>query len=273
MKRIALIAIAAMLFQSATFALGPEITGSWYNQNESGHGFSIEYGDAGNGTPLVAVYWYVYDKDGNPVFLTGTGYPDSTGVDITFSAHYGMKFGTFDPGTHQERDGGVARFTFQDDKNGTFEYFPSVWVTENFGHSHHQMSITKLFAVTHPNVEPHPPTGEPVSLPGVWSGRMIYDRRSTGVCHDGNVVFNVKTDSRGYDAVLTIAVDRDGGGLSVYSFPFEGERIINLYLAEKIALFNEYMDINLRFTDYGQADGIWSDRTVDCYGTWSFQKE
>ena len=148
---LALVASIAIAFNAN--AMGPEHTGSWFNQSESGHGFSIEYGDAGNGTPLVVVYWYVYNEDGYPIFFTGYGYPDQSGVDIVFKAHWGMLFGEFDPSTHLEADGGVARFTFQDATNGTFEYIPSDFSIQNFGHSAHQMPITKLFAVTPPEPE------------------------------------------------------------------------------------------------------------------------
>lgn len=141
-------------------SIGPEHTGSWYYPEQSGHGFSIEYGDDGNGTPLVVVYWYVYDKDGAPVFLTGFGYPDESGVNITFNAHYGMKFGEFYPSTHQEPDGGTARFTFVDANNGTFEYYPSDWTVTNFGHSSMLIPISKLFDVSHPDQKEPTPVKE-----------------------------------------------------------------------------------------------------------------
>ena len=146
---LALVASISIVFNAN--AMGPEHTGSWYNQNESGHGFSIEYGDAGDGTPLVVVYWYVYNSGGYPMFFTGYGFPDENGLDIAFTAHWGMSFGEFDPITHSEADGGVARFTFQDANNGTFEYTPSEFSVENFGHTAHQMPITKLFGVTPPD--------------------------------------------------------------------------------------------------------------------------
>jgi len=271
MKRITAIFSLLLLCQQVAFAIGPEITGSWYNKNESGHGFSIEYGDAGNGTPLVAVYWYVYDKDGNPVFLTGTGYPDETGVDITFYAHYGMKFGVFDPATHQEQDGGVARFTFQDDKNGTFEYFPSVWITENFGHSHHQMPITKLFAVKHPYVEP-PPTGEPVPLPGFWSGRMTYDRRSAagGACYDADVQVGVGSTSSGIKWVDSITVSPDNGGRYINS---NLNRTFNLAVSGYITVNGNRIDYTINFGTYGSAQGVWAYDNSECYGDWSFTKD
>lgn len=278
MKRIALIALLAsiaMLFQSTAFAVGPEHTGSWYNSDQNGHGFSIEYGDAGNGTtPLMVVYWYVYDKDGSPVFLTGTGYPDANGVDITFYAHYGMKYGTFNPGDHQERDGGVARFTFQNEKNGTFEYFPSVWTKENFGHSQHQMPITKLFAVTHPYVDP-PPTGEPIPNPGSWSGRMTYNRNSTGgnACYDADVqVVVIITGKNDSHFVSSITVSPDAGGLYISQLTAfvsdTGHASGNIYDVN-----GQSIDFTIAFSTQGTAQGAWTYVNSDCYGEWTFTKD
>ena len=263
-----------MLFHTTAFAMGPEHTGSWYNKNESGHGFSIEYGDAGDGTPIVVVYWYVYDNDGSPVFLTGTGYPDSTGVDITFYAHYGMEFGDFDSVTHQERDGGVARFTFQDDKNGTFEYFPSTWTIQNFGHSQHQTPITKLFAVTHPYVEP--PTGEPIPNPGSWSGRMTYDRNSAGgdACYDADVqLVVIVTGNKDYHYVNSITVTPASGGLKI------NDRLLHLVSTTGhvngvfAGIDDEAITYTLALDTQGYGQGVWTYENSRCYGRWTFTKD
>jgi len=40
---LALVAIAMLLFHSGAFAIGPTYSGSWYNPEQSGHGFSLEY--------------------------------------------------------------------------------------------------------------------------------------------------------------------------------------------------------------------------------------
>ena len=275
MKRFALIVLLLMLFQSAAFAIGPAYSGAWFNPDQSGHGFSLIYSERFNGEPVMVGYWYVYDTDGNPIFLVGVGEPEEGNtVTLEFDAPYGMRFGEFDPAQIVHADAGTGVFTFQNEESGVFNYEPSDWIANAYGLSAVTTPVKKLLGVAHPNIEP-PPTGEPVPLPGLWSGRMVYDRvnAGSGTCYDAGVSFNVKTDSRGYDSVIKITVNRDSGGMSVFSFPYEGEKIINMYLAGTMKVFATNIDINLRFDDYGYADGIWSYQTGDCYGTWSFHKE
>ena len=50
-------------------AIGPEHSGSWYWDDQSGHGFSIEIGELPDGSPLGVAYWYTYDDQGTVMFL------------------------------------------------------------------------------------------------------------------------------------------------------------------------------------------------------------
>ena len=93
-----LLATALLLFQSSVLAIGPAYSGSWYNPEQDGHGFSLEYSELNDGTAVVVAYWYVYDIEGNQIYLIGTGEAkeDNT-VTLEFVSTYGMKFGEFDP--------------------------------------------------------------------------------------------------------------------------------------------------------------------------------
>ena len=268
---LALVATAMLLFHSAAFAIGPTYSGSWYNPEQSGHGFSIEYSELSDGTPLFVAYWYVYDTEGNPIFLIGTGEPEGNSVVLEFTAPYGMKYGEFDPDTTQRPDAGVGMFTFDDPKTGTFDYEPSEWIASAYGLSAITTPVKMLLGVAHPNDEP--PTGEPVPLPGLWSGRMVYDRDYAGsnTCYNADVLINV-----GYYnnllAVRDVTVDRDGGSTS--SSDARGF-IQNNYVTGSIYPFSIKTEYSLRFNDYGQAEGSWREDDYDsnCYGTWSFSKE
>ena len=122
--------------------------------DESGHGFSFEYTTLNDGSPLVVAYWYVYDTDGNPIFLVGNGEPDdSNSVTISFSAPYGMKFGEFDPESTIRPDGGIGVFTFDNPESGMFDYYPSEWITDAYGIMAISTPVEKLIAVEHPNPE------------------------------------------------------------------------------------------------------------------------
>jgi hypothetical protein len=73
---LVLVATAMLLFHTGAFAIGPTYSGSWYNPEQSGHGFSLEYSVLSDQTPVVVAYWYVYDSEGNPIWLIGRGEPE-----------------------------------------------------------------------------------------------------------------------------------------------------------------------------------------------------
>jgi hypothetical protein len=132
----------------STLDIGPAHTGSYFNADQSGHGFSIEFGELG-GSPLAVVYWYTYDNLGNPIFMVGSGVPDGQEVVITFDSPVGMKYGEFDPDSVTREVGGVAIFNFSDRNNATFSYTPSDFSTANWGHTTaiEALPLTKLFDI------------------------------------------------------------------------------------------------------------------------------
>ena len=133
-------------------AIGPEHSGSWYWDEQSGHGFSIEIGELPDGSPHGVAYWYTYDNQGNPIFMLGTGVPDGDMLDVVFHSPVGMIFGEFDPLSVIREDGGMGRFVFTDENIATFQYTPSDFTITNWGHSAISfMPLTKLFGI--PNSE------------------------------------------------------------------------------------------------------------------------
>ena len=132
-------------------AIGPAHSGSWYNDGQSGHGFSMEFGEQGDGAPLAVVYWYIYDDLGNPIFLLGSGVPEGNRVEIDFVSPVGMVYGEFDPDTVMREDGGVGVFEFSDNGNGLFSYTPSEFSAETWGHTPIQdLPLVKLFGIPAP---------------------------------------------------------------------------------------------------------------------------
>lgn len=310
MKRFAFVVAILMLFQSSAFAIGAAYSGSWFNPEESGHGFSVEYSVLNDGTPLVVAYWYVYDTEGNPIFLIGMGAPEEGDtVTMEFEAPYGMKFGEFDPESTVRGDGGTGVFTFENSESGTFSYQPSAWIANAYGVTAISTPVKKLLGVAHPNpeiVELHiggssltatdrtadlpvcfngagellpcasnvqPPESDPYL--GAWTGRMIYDRRSTGTCHDADVNLNIveysRTGSPFHWRINSTTVMRDSGGVGIsdYSvyFPEDGFAVGAIYV------FGQSIDLNLQFSPQGSAEGYWNYFNGDCYGEWSFTKD
>ena len=275
MKRFALIVTLLMLFQSAAFAIGPTYSGSWFNPEQNGHGFSLEYSVLSDGTPLVVVYWYVYDQDGNPIFLVGLGEPEAgNSVTLEFEAPHGMKFGEFDPDSTVREDGGMGVFTFQNEESGTFNYEPSAWIADAYGLSAISIPVKMLLEVAHPNDEP--PSGEPVPITGQWTGRMTYNRNSAGgsACYDANVQAVVQImGNKDYTYVRGITVSPDVGGLYIDSGlngPVSDEGYVtgNIYEVD-----GQSIDFTIAFNTRGNAEGIWTYVNSDCYGEWTFTKD
>jgi hypothetical protein len=131
--------------------IGPAHSGSWYNPGQSGHGFSIEFGQLTDGTPLGVVYWYTYDDQGNPIFMLGNGIPDGNHLEVTFESPVGMVYGEFDPNTvPTPRDvGGLAIFDFTDRENATFSYAPSAFSETEWGHTTPivDLPLVKIFGI------------------------------------------------------------------------------------------------------------------------------
>jgi hypothetical protein len=136
--------------QLARQGIGPGHSGSWYNQSQDGHGFSMEFGYDAEG-PLAVVYWYTYDNLGNPIFMLGTGRPDENRVEVNFISPVGMIYGVFDPAdkTDPDPEGGTAVFEFSDANNGTFSYTPSSFSESTWGHttSIDNLPLEKLFGI------------------------------------------------------------------------------------------------------------------------------
>jgi beta-glucanase (GH16 family) len=128
--------------------VGLEYSGSWYNADQDGHGFSMEFGELPDGSPLAVVYWYTYDSLGNPIFMVGSGTPTEDRVEIALKSPVGMQYGVFDPTSVLREDGGTAVFEFSDADNGTFNYTPSDFSVGAWGHTPIvDLPIVKLFAI------------------------------------------------------------------------------------------------------------------------------
>jgi hypothetical protein len=143
---------SAALYDNVEFGLmeiGPAHSGSFFNTGQSGHGFSIEFGELSPGAPFAVVYWYTYDDLGNPIFMLGNGVPVGNTVEITFESPVGMKYGEFDPDTVVREPGGTAVFEFSDRDNATFSYSPSEFSETNWGHTTPivDLPLVKIFGI------------------------------------------------------------------------------------------------------------------------------
>lgn len=70
--------------------IGPDISGTFFDPAQSGHGYMLEYLESGGGT-LLAVSWFAY-SDGEPVWLVGAGPVDGDTARIPLSIGSGGDF-------------------------------------------------------------------------------------------------------------------------------------------------------------------------------------
>ncbi len=133
--------------------IGPAHSGSWYWPEQDGHGFSMEFGELADGSPLAVIYWYTYDNLGNPIFMLGSGIPEGNRVELDLVSPVGMVYGEFDPDSVTREYGGSAVFEFSDRQNGTFTYTPSEFSSTNWGHTAiDALPLVKLFGIPAPEV-------------------------------------------------------------------------------------------------------------------------
>lgn len=101
---------ASLLFAANTWAMDIQgsHSGSWYNADQSGHGFSIEVLDE----ERLAAYWFTYTPDGEATFLATLADIDGDTAYGTLRQYSGMRFGEFDPKTLSEEIWGTLSITF-----------------------------------------------------------------------------------------------------------------------------------------------------------------
>jgi len=112
---------------AAAFDINAGVSGSWFNEGRPGHGFAIEYTEAPGaceqveGQGCLVVYWFVYDKEGNPIFLLGVLPVDGNVAEGELFYFTGLQFGSFMP----EPDAlswGTLKLRFTDCNSGFANY-------------------------------------------------------------------------------------------------------------------------------------------------------
>lgn len=110
----------SLLFASNTWAMDIQAShsGSWYNANQSGHGFSFQVLNE----EKMVVYWFVYTPDGAPLFLVTLADIDGDTAQGTLYQYSGMQFGEFDPETLVESAWGSISIVFTGCDTATVTY-------------------------------------------------------------------------------------------------------------------------------------------------------
>lgn len=114
------------------------VTGSWYNPQQDGHGFSVEYLNAST----TLIYWYVYTPDGAPTFLVIAASNQGTSASGTAYIQEGMRFGAFDPDDVERTVWGTVTFTYNSCGSATLQYNST---DQSYGNG--TIQLTKLVEV------------------------------------------------------------------------------------------------------------------------------
>jgi len=132
-----------------SIALGGYLSGNWFNPDQSGHGFELEFTNqpsetAGQNTAIA--YWYVYMPDGSgPNWIFAVGPYDSTASTVTLPAFTlaGARFPPlFDANALTQTDWGTLTFTFTDCNTGT-----ASWNSGIGGYGSGSLPITRITSV------------------------------------------------------------------------------------------------------------------------------
>jgi len=112
------------------------ISGSWFNSNRSGEGFTVYLFNQGE-SQLATITWYTYDDSGNQLWSTGIGTIDNNTITVTEMNKYtGANLFT---GTTQESVMGSLSMTWDVCRNAIVDYDFS---TSNLGSG--QLNLSQL---------------------------------------------------------------------------------------------------------------------------------
>ena len=99
--------------------LNGSVTGSFYNTDQSGHGFMVEILK----DKRLFATWYVYDNNGNPLWLTGVGSIDGLSANVPVKRLEGGMFPpNFNPNDVSRIEVGTLSFEFSDCNNANISF-------------------------------------------------------------------------------------------------------------------------------------------------------
>ncbi len=102
--------------------LNGSTTGSFFNTAQSGHGFFFEVIDVA-GQAQVFVAWFVFDNNGNPIWLVGQGTIDGLTATVPVQGFEGAMFPpSFNPDDVIATDAGTLAFNFAGCNNAVVNF-------------------------------------------------------------------------------------------------------------------------------------------------------
>ena len=258
LKRLLYLLAVLFLFHSLTshaFEVNPNLSGSWFNPNQSGHGLSIEV----ISKDVTVIYWYVYNPDGKPTFLIAVGENQAGGrIEATAYHNTGMVWGEFNPATRTETKWGVITLDFSDCNNGMLSWRSDDLSMQSIPFGEGTTSIQRLASIVDTKCAESP-------YAGIYKGYLEsenWDDEYTAIAllsADGH--FTLFTEDHIAIRAEYTTIDDDPNDIGFFidgsAFSLETSQVINELLEASGAIAPGYrlvMDYGVGFYDNGFMD-------------------
>lgn len=158
-KKLLSLVAGLLVFQTVStypIEINPNLSGSWYNHDQSGHGLSIEV----MSSETTVIYWYVYNPDGTPTFLIAIGENQEGGrVQAVAYHNTGMVWNEFNPATRTETEWGTITVDFSDCNSGSLSWQAHELGVQAIPYGFGSTPITRLVAIDRTKCAEHPYAG------------------------------------------------------------------------------------------------------------------
>ena len=135
MKAIIPILALQFLVSLAHADIRPHHSGAWYNQDQAGHGLSIQVLD----DERTIAFWFAYTPDGSPMHLVIDGVNDGHTVTGPAYYHEGMIWRQFDPATLNSEIWGEVSIEFLGCNSAVL-----TWSSSKEGYGDGQVELERL---------------------------------------------------------------------------------------------------------------------------------
>jgi|GEM_PF-2387357 len=129
------------------YAIDKQVSGNWYNTEQSGHGLQLELIERSNNTPAILAAWYAYVA-GEPMWLIGVGEIENNRVEIDMNITKGTGFPVSDFLAEDVNTNpwGQVTLTFESNNKAQLD-----WSSDLVGYSAGSLNVERLTQIAADN--------------------------------------------------------------------------------------------------------------------------